>query len=181
MVEKWETLESKLKSDEKIFEIYNVRRKHPQWRREADFVVIDSPQWVNIIPVTNSGEVVLVEQYRQGSDEITLEIPGGLVEPGEAPRKAGERECLEETGFSAPLKAELLGVNRPNPAFMTNYCYSYLWEGVEKNAEQALEGNEDINVALLPMELIPDYILSGKINHSIVLTAFFFYSLQNGF
>ena len=180
MVEKWETIDDTFIANHRIFNVHKVRRRHRVWNKESDFVVLDSPPWVNIIPVTPDNRIVLIEQYRHGIDDITLEIPGGLVETGEVPRVAGERECLEETGYSGNGEALLLGENQPNPAFLNNICYSYIWFGCKKIKDQKLDGNEDINTIEIPAEVLKNYILSGKIRHSLVLTAFYFYSLKYG-
>lgn len=180
MVSKWETIEKKHISNFRIFDAYRIKRRHPEWNKTGEFVVLDSPQWVNIIPVTISGEVVFIEQYRHGVDAVTLEVPGGLIEAEESPRLAGQRECTEETGYSGPEDAVQLGENMPNPAFLNNSCFSYVWFGCEKLQNQQLDGNEDINVVKYPMADVRELILSGRIRHSLVLTAFFFYSLKYG-
>lgn len=181
MIKKWETIDKNIVGDFKIFSLQRIKRRHPDWNKESSFVALDSPQWVNIIPITPDKKVIFVEQYRHGIDEITLEVPGGLIEPGEAPGKAGMRECAEETGFMAPEPAILLGENYPNPAFLNNKCYSYVWFDCERTKEQSLDGNEDIQVVEIPLDNIQQMILGGKIQHSLVLTAFFFYSMRYGF
>lgn len=179
-MEKWETLNTEKVADFKIFQAYQVERRSPDGEKRSKFVTLDSPNWVNIIPITKGKKVVLIEQYRHGSDEVTLEVPGGLVESGEESRIAAERECMEETGFGSDAGAELLGINRPNPAFMTNVCGSYVWFDCEKKSAQKLDGNEQIDVVEYPLEKIKNLIAEGKITHSLVLTAFFFYSLKYG-
>jgi ADP-ribose diphosphatase len=178
MIKKWNTISSEKAADLKIFNANWVRRQHPDWDKSSNFVVLDSPDWVNIIPITKDGNVVFIEQYRHGTDEITLEVPGGLIEIGEDPGFAGERECQEETGFVGAEKAILLGENRPNPAFMNNTCYSYVWFDCEQKFDQNLDGNEDIKIVEYPLNEVRMLILDKKVNHSLVLTAFFFYSLQ---
>ena len=178
MIKKWDTVGSEFAGDFKIFNISRIKRRHPEWKKEGSFVVLDSPQWVNIIPITPDNKVIFVEQYRHGIDRITLEVPGGLIEKGEEPGTAGERECSEETGFQGPERAELLGENFPNPAFLNNKCYSYVWFNCVKTDEQRLDGNEDINVVEIPLDDIRDRIADGTIQHSLVLTAFFFYFLR---
>ncbi len=178
MIEKWETIDSKEPINLKIFSATMYRRRNLKIKKEGNFVVLDSPLWVNIIPLTVNNEVVLVEQFRHGINDITLEVPGGLVETGEEPRIAAQRECTEETGFAGTGDAVLLGKSEPNPAFLNNFCYSYVWFDCKKVTEQALDGNEDINVITVPLQDIPEMILSGKINHSLVLDAFLFYILR---
>lgn len=178
MISKWETIEEKEVGKFKIFNLSWIKRQHPTMEKEGDFVVLKSPEWVNIIPITKENNIVFVEQYRHGTDEITLEIPGGLVEENENPMFASQRECLEETGFEGDGNATLLGYNVPNPAFLTNKCYSYVWFNCKKTSKQNLDPHEDINVVEIPMAKVKDYIIQGKIKHSLVLTAFFFYFLR---
>lgn len=180
MIAKWETIKEVGTEDLKIFSVKKVTRRHPEWNREGDFVVLDSPQWINIIPITPDNNVVMIEQYRHGIDEITLEIPGGLVDKNELPRIAAQRECEEETGYIGTEDATLIGQNQPNPAFLNNKCYSYVWFNCEKKSEQNLDQNEDIRVIEIPLDDIPELILKGTIKHSLVLTAFFFYDLKYG-
>ncbi|TAE22844.1 MAG: NUDIX hydrolase [Candidatus Kapaibacterium sp.] len=174
----WETLQRSLTADLRIFSAYNVQRKHPKTGALGDFTLLDSAEWVNILPLTADNNVVMVRQYRHGTDAITLELPGGLVERGENPLHAGMRECREETGYAAGEDAVLLGVNEPNPAFMNNRCHSFLWRNCSLQQGQSLDEFEDIEVVVLPLAEIPSRILAGEIQHSLVLTAFFFYFLR---
>ena len=177
-MKKWDTLDRTFVDDFKIFKLSWLKRKHPDWQKEGNFVVLDSLNWVNIIPVTEDNKIILIEQYRHGIDEITLEVPGGLVEFNEKPRLAAQRECMEETGYQGLGDAVLIGENSPNPAFLNTKCYSYLWKGCKKVALQNLDRHEDIEVLEVPAEEIKNLILNKKIQHSLVLTAFFFYFLK---
>jgi 8-oxo-dGTP pyrophosphatase MutT (NUDIX family) len=118
-----------------------------------------------------------VEQYRHGTQSITLEIPGGMVDPGEDMTVAGVRELREETGFIGD-NAELIGVVEPNPAFQNNRCGTLLVRGVRQVAAQDLDPNEEIRVRLEPLERIPELIRSGAITHSLVVAAFHHLSLR---
>jgi len=178
MIKKWETLEEKKIGNFKIFDLAWIKRRHPEMNKESEFVVLDSAEWVNIIPITIDRKVLLIEQYRHGIDEVTLEVPGGLVEEEENPVDAAERECVEETGYKGKGRALLIGENIPNPAFQTNRCYSYVWFDCKKVTEQKLDRHEDIRIIETPLENIREMILEGNISHSLVLTAFFFYLLH---
>jgi ADP-ribose pyrophosphatase len=181
MIKKWDTIEKKFVENYKIFDLFRIKRKNSEIKKEGNFVVLETSSWVNIIPITIDNKVILIEQYRHGIDEITLEVPGGLVEMDEEPRLAGQRECLEETGFGSDDDALLIGENYPNPAFLNNKCYSYVWFNCSKKDEQHLDGSEDINVIEVPLESIKKLIVDKKIQHSLVLDAFFFYYLKYGF
>ena len=180
MISRWKTLETTPLANLKIFTAKAVRRLHPQRDTFGTFYVLDSAEWVNIIPLTPRHEVVMIRQYRHGTDSVTLEVPGGLVERGEAPCEAGMRECREETGYTAPERALVLGINEPNPAFLNNQCHSYLWRDCLQTQAQAFDEFEDIEVELVPLARIPQLIADGTIKHSLTLTAFFFYTLKFG-
>jgi len=119
----------------------------------------------------------MVKQYRHGSKEITLEIPGGLVDPGDTPKKAAYRELLEETGYQAKdwLK---IGVVNPNPAIFNNRCYTFMARNVQKVRDPMPDQAEDIEVVLIPLSDIPELIRKRKIDHAMVITAFYYYFLR---
>ncbi len=180
MIEKWQTVHKKHLGDFRVFNAFSVDRIHPIHHHTSSFIVLDAPVWVNILPINTKGEVVLVRQYRHGLDDITLEFPGGVVEPGEDPCEAAMRECLEETGFMSPKRAELLGMQRPNPAWLSNHCMSYVWFDCENAAEQELDRNEDIEVVRIPLDEMAHAIRRGEIQHSLVLSAWTLYQLHFG-
>jgi 8-oxo-dGTP pyrophosphatase MutT (NUDIX family) len=115
----------------------------------------------------------MIQQYRHGSKNITLEIPGGLVDD-ESPENAALRELLEETGYQGD-NVTYLGATNPNPAIFNNLCHTFLVRNVKKVSETNLDDNEDIEVTLKPIEEIPSLIADGSINHALVIIAFHFY------
>ena len=174
----WHTVQEDVSHDWKVLRMRSVSRVHAVDGRQGRFTIADAPAWVNIIPVTPAGEIVCVRQFRHGTAEITTEIPGGIVEHGEDPRVAAERECREETGFAAEGEAILLGTVEPNPAFMSNACYTYLWMGCTKRGPQQLDANEDIDVAVVSFDAFVSMVRNGHVRHSLVLSALALYVLH---
>ena len=179
MIKKWELLDSRTDKDYKIFKINAVQATSPRTNNVGKFYTIETKDWVNIIPVTENREVVMIKQYRHGSKEITLEIPGGLVEERQ-PEKAALRELLEETGYTGEY-VECLGAVNPNPAIFNNICHTYLVEKARKTSSKNLDPDEDIEVILMPISKIPSLIEQGLINHALVIVAFHYYFLRKGY
>jgi 8-oxo-dGTP pyrophosphatase MutT (NUDIX family) len=132
---------------------------------------------VNIIPITPKAEVVLIRQYRHGTRNITLEIPGGLVEKKDTPEMAAVRELREETGYMAS-KMISLGSVHPNPAIQNNKCYTFLAKDVSLAGDQRQDEKEDIEVLLRPISEIPRLIREGTITHALVLAAFYRFYME---
>lgn len=160
-----------------IFEISKVSALSGSDGKKGDFFLIRSPDWVNIIPITAEKKVVLIKQFRFGSGEISLEIPGGIVEPMEDVRDTASRELREETGYSSE-KLSYIGKVRPNPATHTNFCFSYLMMDAEVQSNKELDDHEEIETVLVELARIPDLIQDGSINHSLVINAFLFYQFH---
>ena len=134
------------------------------------FYVLQAPEWINIIALTPDNSIVLVEQYRVGVDEVTLELPGGMVDKGEAPLEAAKRELLEETGYSSG-SWEMIGKTSSNPAILSNFTHLYIASGCEKTAPQHTDGSEDIAVRVIPMDDFLHLVREGTVHHAIVLAA----------
>ena len=140
------------------------------------FYRIESPAWVNVVALTELDELVMVRQWRQGLRAVTLEIPGGLVDPGETPAEAGARELLEETGFRAGRMTSLGSIN-PNPALFANRCHMQVAQGCVRVAEIQNSATEETIVELLPLAALPDLLRSGGVDHALVVAALYAYEL----
>jgi 8-oxo-dGTP pyrophosphatase MutT (NUDIX family) len=140
--------------------------------KAGDFVVVSAADWVNVVAVTAAGAVVLVEQFRHGSGAVTVEIPGGMVDPGEDFVAAGLRELAEETGYGGG-EARLIGVVEPNPAFQTNRCGTLLVTGVTLQGAPHMDGTEEIAVREVPAADLPGLVARGEITHALVVAALF--------
>jgi 8-oxo-dGTP pyrophosphatase MutT (NUDIX family) len=171
MIKPWPKIRTRSTQSYRVFAVRTDIVRSPRTNLEHDFYIIESNDWVNIIPLTSDHQVVMVRQYRHGSREVTLEIPGGLVDSGDTPKKAAARELLEETGYQAK-KWLKIGVVNPNPALFNNRCYTFLARDIRKVADLKPDQTEDIEVVLVPLSEIPEWIRIGKIDHAIVITAF---------
>ena len=176
-VQPWPRKTSTLLADYRIFTIRSDNRTSPRTGQSHDFYVIDCPNWVNVVAITKDRHLVMVEQFRHGTATVDLEIPGGVIDPEDpSPLAAGLRELREETGYEGE-RARLLGQIAPNPAIMSNQCYTVLVEDCELRHPIQLDHGEDIATRLVPLDNIPELMRSGTIRHCLVATALYYHSL----
>lgn len=177
MIKPWEKVGTKKLGDFRIFSIRSDFKISPRTGKEHDFFIIDSTNWVNVIAVTSKNELVMIEQYRHGSNTVELEIPGGIIDATDAsPLDAGVRELGEETGYEGD-NAQLIGKIFPNPAIMSNTCFTVLVENCALKSAVKFDSGEDILTRLVPISEIPHLVRSGKISHSLVVVALYHFEL----
>lgn len=179
MIEPWKKVGTKPLADFRVFTIRSDAKLSPRTGSTHDFYVIDSVNWVNVVAVTPGNELVMVEQYRHGSDTVELEIPGGMMDPEDvSPVTAGLRELREETGYEGDSPAaRIIGTLFPNPAIQSNTCYTVLVENCRLVGAIELDHTEDVLTRLVPVSEIPELVASGKIRHSLVVAALFYFEL----
>jgi 8-oxo-dGTP pyrophosphatase MutT (NUDIX family) len=156
--------------------ILSVNLRTDKNSHNKKIVTIDSPNWVNIIPITPSNKIVFVEQLRYGVDKKTLEIPGGMVDCGESSSQSATRELMEETSYQ-PEKVIKLGTISPNPALFSNHVTSYVAYGVKKIPYDHTE--ENITTKLISRFNVNELIRNGHINHALVIAAFHLLNLRD--
>lgn len=170
-VKSWPLVSSRQAASYRIFSLRTDLKINPRTGEKHDFFVLDCPDWVNVVPVTSDGRVVMIEQYRHGTNTVELEIPGGVMDPQETdPVAAGQRELREETGYEG-TGARIIGRIFPNPAIQSNTCHTLLVRACELRHPTEFDHSEDIHVRLVPVEHIPDLIASGRIRHALVVVA----------
>lgn len=167
---RWETRGRQLQLSTRVFDVHGVRYRHPVRGTEKEFIVLQAPDWVNVVAVTADQRIVMVRQFRFGIDAFSLEIPGGVMEHGEDPVTAGARELREETGY-AGAPAQLLGTVHPNPAIQSNRCHYVLIESAMRTHELAWDADEEIHVETRPVDEVMALAQSGGITHALVLNA----------
>jgi len=166
------TVSTEAALDAKIFRVDRVRRRSPSQAREHDYWRLETVDWVNVVPVTRRGELVLVRQERHGIAAPTLEIPGGMIDPGETPSAAALRELLEETGYRGET-AEPLGWLHPNPAIQSNRLHMFLARDVVRVGDPRPDPHEEVEVVTVPITQARALVRSGAISHALVVCALY--------
>ncbi len=163
------------------WKVLSSRHIHPRFRidscelptgKHLEAIIFEFRAWANVLAVTQDHQAVLIRQYRHGVQDVMWEIPGGVVEDEEHPIEGVKRELLEETGY-ASANIIPLGKFHPNPALQTNTMFCYLALDAEKVADQHLDGAEEIEVHLVPLDEILPMIQRGEISHALQVAALF--------
>jgi 8-oxo-dGTP pyrophosphatase MutT (NUDIX family) len=180
MIEPWPVEGSDTLADCHVFRVRRDRKRSPRTGVAHDFFVLECPAWVNVIALTPTRQIVLVEQYRHGTQTVELEIPGGVMDPADtSPVATGLRELEEETGFVGE-RARLIGHVAPNPAIQNNAAYTVLVENCVPAGRTAFDHTEDLITRLEPLERLPALVAGGQIRHSLVVAACYFLHLAGG-
>lgn len=178
MIKPWPLKVSSPLADYRIFSIRSDLKTSPRTGRDHDFFIIQSVDWVNVIALTPGRELVMVEQFRHGTNTVELEIPGGIMDATDtSPVATGVRELREETGYEG-VNPRRLGTVAANPAIMNNFCHFILVEGCELRHPIEFDHGEDIVTRLVPFAQIPALVASGAIRHPLVVAALYHFELS---
>ena len=177
MLKSWEKIGSRPLGDFRIFTIRADLKISPRTHQQHEFFVIDSVNWVNVIALTPERQLIMVEQFRHGSNTVELEIPGGMMDAGDAsPELTGRRELREETGYEGSTP-RLLGDVWANPAIMSNHCFTVLIENCRCVHPVEWDHGEDLITRLVPIAEIPGLVAAGRIRHPLVVVALYHFEL----
>lgn len=179
-MEMWKVIESHRTPLFGEFHLLRYRAVLPSSKIQHEFVVLESPDWVNVVGLTERGHILFIRQHRLGSGRVELEIPGGLVDSEDRePLYAAKRELLEETGFESN-DWRLIGVVNPNPALHNNRCHTYLAMNCRRVRGPSPDSTESLEVLEIPLEEVPNLILSGEITHALALNGLFWFFVHRG-
>jgi 8-oxo-dGTP pyrophosphatase MutT (NUDIX family) len=129
-------------------------------------VILECPDWVNVVALTPQKKILVVRQYRFGMRRTTTEIPAGIMNSGETPEQAAMRELREETGYTA-ASWKYIGWVETNPAFLNNVCHQWLALDVVKTSTPELDDGEEISVTELSLEEVRSEIDQGRMRNSL--------------
>lgn len=172
---KWKRLGRKELLSTRVFTVVERENEGPGGRK-GRFVSLEAPDWATVVPLVRRDGVdyfLMVKQYRHGSDELSIEFPGGVVEPGEDPGRAAARELEEETGYRA-ASIRHAGSVSPNPAIMTNRYHVFLAEGLESASGTDFDENEAIDAFLVPADEVRASMGTGQYSHALMAAALLF-------
>ena len=177
MIKPWTQIKSTPLGNFRIFTLRSDQKISPRTGEAHDFFILDCVDWVNVVAVTGDHQLVMVEQFRHGSNTVELEIPGGIMDTQDgSPVNTAIRELREETGYEG-ANARVIGEIFSNPAILTNKTFTVLVENCVPRYNVQLDGGEDLMTRLVPINEIPALVKAGKIRHSLVVVALYHFDL----
>jgi ADP-ribose pyrophosphatase len=169
-LKRWSRRATERAASFRVFAVDKHAMDDGEGKPRGDFFTFQCTDWCNVIAVTETNEVVFVWQYRFGTDALSLEIPGGVIDPGESPVDAARRELLEESGYAADHFEPLL-VIEPNPALQGNVCHTFVARGARKVAEPTPDANEELELTLVSVDDLPALLDLRHVTHALVHSA----------
>jgi len=170
---KWQKLSSRYLVREKWATLRVDTCKLQNGTVKDDYYVLEYPDWANAVALTKDNKIIMVRQYRHAADIISLEVPGGVIEPGEDPVHGVKRELQEETGYTFE-SCELVATLYPNPATSNNRTFTYLLKGGVRTHEQHLDEHEILNVEEYTIDEVKEFLVTNKIDQALHVSALFY-------
>ncbi|WP_443945949.1 NUDIX hydrolase [Pedobacter sp. AW1-32] len=170
IIEKWQRLASKYLVREKWATLRVDEVKLPDGVIKDDYYVLEYPNWVNAIAITEEGKIIMVRQYRHAGDIVSLEVPGGVIDGDEKPEFAVKRELLEETGYSFKTCKQIAELY-PNPATGNNRTFTFFLTGGVKTHDQHLDEHEILNVEEYTIAEVKQLLAENKIAQALHVAA----------
>ncbi len=169
---KWKVLETTEIFKSGLFNLKSEKLQLPDGRVMPRYYVMNFPDWVNVVPLTTEGEVILVKQYRHASGQVHLEVPGGSTDPhrNESMQEGARRELLEETGYDTQ-NMQWVASHYPNPALQTNQMHTYIAYDCKKVKEQELDEFEELELYFCTLDKLREHLYNGDISHSIMVAS----------
>jgi len=159
-------------ADCRVFSVHRHRMIRQRDAVEGNFYVIHAPDWVMALPITADKQIVLVRQFRYGTEDFSWEVPGGIVDPGEDPVTTAVRELREETGY-AGNNPQRIGTRSPNPSTLNNRCHFVRIDGCRPLHAHSPDEHEELEVATVSIPTAREWARTGKIHHVMAITALF--------
>jgi ADP-ribose pyrophosphatase len=151
----------------------------PNGNNIPEYYVLEYPNWVNVIGITTTGQMIMIKQYRHGIEQVSYEICAGVIDNTDTnPIDAAQRELLEETGYGNGNWVEWMVVSA-NPATHNNFTHCFLATDLVKIADQNLEPTEMLEVELMPVEAVKQLLLDNKIHQSLHAAPLWKYFAEN--
>ena len=173
MIKPWKILESVQTFRDQYLGIRTDRCEREDGHIVPTYHVIQQTPWVTIIPVTNTGNIVLVREYRHAAGKVMIGLPGGVADPGETDwERVAARELAEETGYAARAYHRI-ATCYPNPAIQDDELHFYLALGCTPSRGQALDPNEQIEVLEMPYADFLAYE-TLEVQHALHATGLFY-------
>ncbi len=168
----WETLSRRRVVDDPHLRLDAEHVRTPHGHEMDPWWVLDFPDWVMVVAITEHQEIVLLRQWRQGIREFVLETPGGVIDQGENALAAAARELLEETGYRGQSPREI-GTLLPDGNRNNNRCRIILIEHCQRVADPTPEPGETIEVVVMTRAEIMALLRGGEMESAMHVAALY--------
>ncbi len=171
---KWEQVRSEYLFRRPWLTVRRDAVRLPDGRINPEFYVLEYPDWVNVIAITKDGRYVMERQYRYGLGKTCYELPAGVMEQGETPLEAAQRELSEETGYTGGVWEEVMQLSG-NASTTNNLTHCFVAQGVERTGTMRWDATEDLKVCLLDRERVEDLLLSCQLRQALMVAPLWYH------